>query len=47
MTRLGCDLNLGEIAEHGFFAREALPEGATGGTWRRSAEAFGGRGDQR
>ena len=31
-----------EIAEHAFFARDALPEGTTGGTRRRLAEAFEG-----
>jgi ADP-ribose pyrophosphatase YjhB (NUDIX family) len=32
----------GEIAERGFFAREALPEGVTRGTLRRLAEHFDG-----
>jgi ADP-ribose pyrophosphatase YjhB (NUDIX family) len=32
----------GEIAERGFFAREALPEGVSRGTLRRLAEAFDG-----
>jgi len=32
----------GEIAERGFFAREALPDGVTGGTLRRLAEALDG-----
>jgi ADP-ribose pyrophosphatase YjhB (NUDIX family) len=32
----------GEIAERGFFAPNALPEGATKGTRRRLAEMFGG-----
>jgi len=32
----------GEIAERGFFARDALPDGVTGGTLRRLAEAFDG-----
>ena len=32
----------GEIAEHAFFAREALPEGLTGGARRRLAEIFEG-----
>jgi len=33
-----------EIAERGFFARDALPEGVTAGTRRRLAEVFlGGR----
>lgn len=32
----------GEIAERGFFARDALPEGVTGGTLRRLAEALDG-----
>lgn len=31
-----------EIAERGFFARDALPEGVTPGTKRRLAEAFEG-----
>jgi len=31
-----------EIAERGFFARDALPEGATAGTRRRLAEIFDG-----
>lgn len=31
-----------EIAEHGFFARDALPEGVTKATLRRLAEAFDG-----
>ena len=31
-----------EIAERGFFARDALPAGVTGGTRRRLAEAFEG-----
>lgn len=30
----------GEIVEHGFFARDALPKGVTGGTLRRLAEVF-------
>ncbi|MGE3143595.1 MAG: NUDIX domain-containing protein [Hyphomonadaceae bacterium] len=32
----------GEIAERGFFARDALPKGVTRGTLRRLAEAFDG-----
>lgn len=32
-----------EIADHGFFAREALPEGVTEGTRLRLAEVFDGR----
>ncbi|MES1198777.1 MAG: NUDIX domain-containing protein [Pseudomonadota bacterium] len=32
----------GEIAERGFFALDALPEGVTAGTQRRIAEAFQG-----
>ncbi|HWA01440.1 MAG TPA: NUDIX domain-containing protein [Caulobacterales bacterium] len=32
----------GEIAEHGFFARDALPDGVTAGTLRRLAEVFDG-----
>lgn len=32
-----------EIAERGFFPRDALPEGVTEGTRRRLAEAFEGR----
>lgn len=32
----------GEIAERGFFALDALPEGVTGGTRRRLAEVFEG-----
>jgi ADP-ribose pyrophosphatase YjhB (NUDIX family) len=35
-------LENGEIAERGFFALDALPEGATPGTRRRLAEVFGG-----
>jgi 8-oxo-dGTP pyrophosphatase MutT (NUDIX family) len=31
-----------EIVEHGFFARDALPEGATAGTQRRLAEVLDG-----
>jgi ADP-ribose pyrophosphatase YjhB (NUDIX family) len=31
-----------EIREQGFFAADALPEGATGGTRRRVAEVLGG-----
>lgn len=34
--------NNGEIAEAGFFARDALPSGATRGTLRRLAEHFDG-----
>lgn len=33
---------MGEIAERGFFAREALPDGVTPGTLRRLAEVFNG-----
>ena len=32
----------GEIAERGFFARDALPDGVTPGTRRRLAEVFDG-----
>ncbi|HVY84183.1 MAG TPA: NUDIX domain-containing protein [Caulobacterales bacterium] len=32
----------GEIAERGFFARDALPDGVTAGTLRRLAEVFDG-----
>lgn len=34
--------NTGEIAEHGFFALDALPEGVTKATRRRLAEVFEG-----
>lgn len=39
----GCTPRAGpEIAERGFFARDALPEGVTPGTKRRLAEVFDG-----
>lgn len=34
---------VGEIAEVGFFARDALPDGVTGATMRRLDEALSGR----
>ena len=38
-----CEARRGpEIAERGFYARDALPEGATPGTKRRLAEVFDG-----
>lgn len=37
-----CEPAPGEIAERGFYAFDALPEGTTGGTRRRLAELFQG-----